>query len=157
MSKFRFNKTAFLELSKDVEEKSARHLYDEKTIAPLITYVKEIVEEFGDDVRMELGLNAKGIGGVKLSEDGRACLYCAYKYKGQPKSTMFVLSKGLTTKVVALLGDKDYFADFVPSEEVPTAGVQAWRDSAPILQTALVGRYKEEDGTVRKTFSLFAN
>ena len=155
MSKFRFNKTAFLKSATVVEEQSARSLYDEKSIAPLVTYVTEIVKEFGES-RMELGLNAKGIGGVKLSENGRACLYCTFSNKGQRMSTKFVLSKGLTAKVVALLGDKDYFADFVPSEEVATAGEQAWRDSAPILQTALVGRYKEEDGTVRETLSLFA-
>ena len=155
MSNFRFNKTAFLKSSTVVEERSARDLYDPKTVAPLATYVTEIVNNF-DDVRMELGLNASGIGGVKLSANGRACLYCSFLNKGQRLSTKFVLSQGLTAKVVALLGDKDYYADFVPADGVPTASNQAWRDAASVLSTTFAGRFVEEDGTVRDTLSLFA-
>ena len=156
MSKFKLTKADFLKSATEVEQQSARDNYDEKSIAPLYTYVKETVRLFGDDVRVELGLNAKGIGGVKLSANGRACLYCLFTDKGKRMSRTYVLSKGLTAKVVALLGDKDYFADFVPSEGVPTAGYQAWLDTAPVLATAMVGKFVEEDGTVRETYSLFA-
>ena len=155
MSKFQFNPASFVAGSTTVEEQSARDLYDPKSVAPLLTYVTDIVNHF-DDVRMELGLNAKGIGGVKLSANGRACLYCSFLYEGERKSRKFVLSKGLTDKVVALLGDKDFFADFVATAEVATAGEQAWRASATVLSTTYVGNFVEEDGTVRDTLSLFA-
>ena len=155
MAAFRFNKTAFLKSATVVEEQSARSLYDPKSVAPLVTYVTEIVKTF-DDVRMELGLNAKGTGGVKLSANGRACLYCSFLNKNKRMSTKFVLSKGLTSKVVALLGDKDFFADFTPTADVPTAGNQAWRASASVLSSTYAGRFVQEDGTVRDTLSLFA-
>lgn len=155
MSTFRFNKAAFLKNSTEVVEQSARQNYDPKSVAPLVTYVSRIVKNF-ENVSMELGLNAKGIGGVKLSANGRAVLYCTFTENGQRLQQKFILSKGLTEKVVALLGDKDYFADFVPTEGVPNAKNQAWRDAAPVLSTTFVGQWVEEDGTVRDSYSLFA-
>lgn len=155
MTAFRFNKTAFLKDATVVQERSARDLYDPKSVAPLVTYVTEIVKTF-DDVCMELGLNAQGTGGVHVSANGRACLYCSFTNKGKRMSVKFVLSQGLTAKVVALLGDKDYYADFTPSADVPTAGNQAWREAAPVLSSTFAGRFVEEDGTVRETLSLFA-